>query len=209
METKDIMDDNKFVSISEHYDMLMDEDNDPVYDPKPLKEFMDKSDGQYFINSLNLTPMKDVLEIGVGTGRLAMRVAGKCNTFCGIDISEKTVIRARKNLKEFDNVSIILGDFLEYSFEGFYDVIYSSLVFWHIRDKQNAISKIAKLLKKKGTFVLSIDKVQSSVTDYGSRKIINFPDNKEKILKFLENANLCIKHIEDIENAYVIVANKS
>ena len=56
---------------------------------------MDKSDGQYFIDCLKLTPMKDVLEIGVGTGRLAMRVAGKSNTFCGIDISEKTVIRAR------------------------------------------------------------------------------------------------------------------
>ena len=203
------MEDSKFVSISEHYDMLIDENNDPVYDPKPLKEYMDKSDGQYFIDCLNLTPIKDVLEIGVGTGRLAIRVAGKCNTFCGIDISEKTVIRARKNLNEFDNVSIILGDFLEHSFSGVYDVIYASQVFWHIRDKQNAISKIAKLLKKNGIFVLSIDKVQSDITDYISRKIRMFPDDKETILKFLENSNLCIKHIEDIENAYVIVASKS
>jgi ubiquinone/menaquinone biosynthesis C-methylase UbiE len=100
LEAKDIVENSKFVSISEHYDRLIDENNDPVYDPKPLKEFMDKSDGQYFIDGLNLTPMKDVLEIGVGTGRLAMRVAGKCNTFCGIDMSEKTVIRARKNLNE-------------------------------------------------------------------------------------------------------------
>lgn len=203
------MEDSKFVSISEHYDMLIDENNDPVYDPKPLKEYMDKSDGQYFIDCLNLTPMKDVLEIGVGTGRLALRVAGKCNTFCGIDISEKTVIRARKNLNEFDNVSIIFGDFLEHSFCRLYDVIYASQVFWHICDKQNAISKIAKLLKKNGIFVLSIDKVQSDITNYISRKIRMFPDDKETILKFLENSNLCIKHIEDIENAYVIIASKS
>ena len=203
------MEDSKFVSISEHYDMLMDENNDPVYDPKPLKEYMDKSDGQYFIDCLNLTPMKDVLEIGVGTGRLAIRVAGKSSTFCGIDISEKTVIRARKNLNEFNNVTIIWGDFLEYSFSGLYDVIYASQVFWHIRDKQNAISKIAKLLKKNGVFVLSIDKIQSEVTDYISRKIRMFPDDKETILRFLENSNLSIMHIEDIENAYVIVASKN
>lgn len=209
MEAEVIMEDSKFVSISEDYDMLMDENNDPVYDPKPLKEYMDKSDGQYFIDCLNLTPMKDVLEIGVGTGRLAIRVAGKSGTFCGIDISEKTVNRARKNLNEFNNVTIIWGDFLEYSFNGLYDVIYASQVFWHIRDKQNAISKIAKLLKKNGIFVLSIDKIQSEVTDYISRKIRMFPDDKETILRFLENSNLSIMHIEDIENAYVIVASKN
>lgn len=200
--------DNEFVSIKEHYDLMIDENNDSVYDSEPLKEWMDKSDGPYFIDCLNLMPLKDVLEIGVGTGRLAIRVAGKCKSFCGIDISEKTVIRARNNLKEFDNVSIVLGDFLEYSFETLYDVIYSSQVFWHICDKQNAISKIANLLKHNGTFVLSIDKNQSEVTDYGTRKIRIFPDSKEDILQFIENANLNIKHVEEIENAYIIVCNR-
>lgn len=209
MEVEKKMKDTKFVSVSEHYDMLIEEGNDPVYDPKLLKEFMDKSDGQYFIDCLNLTPQKNVLEVGVGTGRLAVRVAGKCGTFSGIDISKKTVDQAKRNLKEFDNVSLIWGDFLEYSFEELYDVIYSSQVFWHIKDKQNAITKIASLLKGKGVFVLSIDKVQPAVTDYISRKIRMFPDDKEKCLTFIENANLCIKHIEEIENAYVIVANKS
>ena len=203
------MDDSEFVSVSTHYDMLIEEENDPVYDPKPLQEYMDQSDGPYFIHCLNLTPMKDVLEIGVGTGRLAIRVAGKCKTFCGIDISEKTVVRARRNLKEFDNVSIILGDFLEYSFDALYDVIYSSQVFWHIRDKQNAIAKIAGLLKKDGIFVLSIDKVQPEVTDYGTRKIKMFPDDKEKILKFMEHAGLCLQQVGETEKAYVIVTYKS
>ena len=57
--------------------------------------------------------------------------------------------------------------------------------------------------------MLSIDKVQSDFTDYISRIIRMYPDNKEKILKFIENSNLYIKHIVDIENAYVIIANKS
>lgn len=197
---------SKFVSVSKHYDMLIDEGNDPLYDSILLKEYMDKSDGEYFISTLDLAPTKKVLEVGVGTGRLAIRVAGKCKSFCGIDISEKTVKRAKINLNEFDNVSIIMGDFLEYSFDSFYDVIYSSQVFWHIHDKQKAISKIAELLNTDGIFVLSIDKVQYDFTDYITRKIRMFPDDKEQIIKYIENANLQIKHIEELENAYVIVS---
>ncbi len=90
------MEDKGFVSVKKHYDLIIDENNDPVYDPKPLKEWMDKSDGPYFIDCLDLTPQKDVLEIGVGTGRLAIQVAGECKSFCGIDISERTVIRGNR-----------------------------------------------------------------------------------------------------------------
>ncbi|BCN30901.1 class I SAM-dependent methyltransferase [Anaeromicropila herbilytica] len=175
--------DTEYVSVEKHYDMLIDEGNDPVYDSLPLKEYMDKSDGQYFIQCLSLTPTKNVLEIGVGTGRLAIRVAEYCKTFCGIDISAKTVKRAKQNLKKYDNVSILQGDFLEYTFDTTYDVIYSSQVFWHIKDKQKAIIKIAKLLTENGIFVLSIDKEQSEITDYVSRKVMMFPDDKDKILE--------------------------
>ena len=87
-------------------------------------------------------------------------------------------------------------------------MIYASQVFWHIQDKQNAISKIAGLLKKDGIFVLSIDKVQPSITDFSSRRIRMFPDNKEAILKFITNSHLSLKHTKDIENASIIVAYK-
>lgn len=32
------------MNVIEHYDKLIEEKNDPVYDPKPLKEYMDKWD---------------------------------------------------------------------------------------------------------------------------------------------------------------------
>lgn len=65
---------------------------------------------------------------------------------------------------------------------------------------------MARLLKKNGILVLSIDKDQPDITYYGSRKVKMYPDNKESILSFVENAKLSIKYIEDIENAYVIIA---
>ena len=86
-------------AIATHYDILIDENNDPVHDPEPLKEYMDKWDGQDFINNMNLNFDKSVLEIGVGTGRLAVRVAPLCKSFCGIDISPKTIERARETSK--------------------------------------------------------------------------------------------------------------
>lgn len=132
----------KSSAVSEHYDLLIDENNDPARDPWPLREYMDKWDGRQFIDSLQLTKEKSVLEIGVGTGRLAVRVAPECREFCGIDLSPKTVKRAKENLKEQTNVALICGDFMSYEFGRKFDVIYSSLTFMHIRDKQAAINKV-------------------------------------------------------------------
>ena len=84
-----------------HYDSLIDENNDPACDPKPAQEYMNKWDGQVFIDELELSTSKTVLEIGVGTGRLALKVCGKCKSFVGIDISPKTIERAKENLTAF------------------------------------------------------------------------------------------------------------
>ncbi|MDE6111645.1 MAG: class I SAM-dependent methyltransferase, partial [Eubacterium sp.] len=59
--------------IAKHYDLLIEENNDPVHDPEPLRIYMDKWDGQKFIDNLELNKNKTVLEIGVGTGRLAIK----------------------------------------------------------------------------------------------------------------------------------------
>lgn len=70
-----------------HYDLLIDENNDPVHDPEPLRAYMDKWDGPEFIRKMNLDSTKSVLEIGVGTGRLAVGVAPLCGAFYVICVS--------------------------------------------------------------------------------------------------------------------------
>ncbi len=84
-----------------HYDSLIAENNDPVYDPKPLRDYMDKWDGQQFIDNMCLDKSKTVLEIGVGTGRITVRVEPLCKQLTGIDISSETVKRARENLYSY------------------------------------------------------------------------------------------------------------
>ena len=166
-------------NVIEHYNKLIDENNDPVHDPKPLRDYMDKWDGQKFIESMQLDKTKSVLEIGVGTGRLAMKVAPSCGRFVGIDISSKTIERARENLSSCKNIELLCDDFMSFAFDGCFDVIYSSLTFMHIKEKAFAIQKIASLLNTNGLFILSIDKNQSDFIDMGRR------DRKHLLLQCL------------------------
>lgn len=194
--------------VKAHYDKLIDENNDPVYDPKPLREYMDKWDGLTFIAQLLLNKEKTVLEIGVGTGRLGMRVAPQCKLFYGIDISPKTIARAKQNFFGFPKVELLCGDFLSHDFGIAFDVIYSSLTFMHIADKQEAINKVATLLNAGGRFVLSIDKNLSTIIDTGISKILIYPDTPEEIERCIGCAGLKLKEQIETEFACIFIAEK-
>ncbi|MBO4344067.1 MAG: methyltransferase domain-containing protein [Clostridia bacterium] len=196
------------MNVSEHYDKLIEEGNDPFYDGKELREYMDKWDGEDFIRFLELDKTKSVLEVGVGTGRLAKKAAPRCLEFVGIDISPKTAERARENLKDLGNVSIICADFTDYPFERRFDVIYSSLVMMHFRDKEGFISKISGLLEKNGVFCLSIDKNRDDFIDTGSRKLKIYPDSPEKTLLLIEKTDMAVTKRFDTEFAHVFVCRK-
>ncbi len=194
--------------IAKHYDILINEGNAPVHDPEPLKAYMDKWDGQEFIDKMQLSKEKTVLEIGVGTGRLAVRTAPLCKEFYGIDISPETIKGAKKNLVQCRNVNLICDDFMICDFGITFDVVYSSLTFMHIKDKQSAINKVQQLLKTDGLFVLSTDKNQSSFIDIGSNKIEIYPDTPEEILQCINNSGLELVEYYETEFANVFVCKK-
>ncbi|MCK5129508.1 MAG: class I SAM-dependent methyltransferase [Clostridiales bacterium] len=189
-----------------HYDCLVDENNDPARDPKIPQDYMNKWDGPAFISELQLSSLKEVLEIGLGTGRLALKTAPLCKHLTGIDFSPKTIIRAEENLLHFDNVSLINADFFAYPFEDKYDVIYSSLTFMYIKSKQKAINKVASLLKSKGIFVLSIDKNQSEYIDYAPREIKVYPSKPNDIELYIMNTGLNLYKQFETEYAIIFVA---
>lgn len=194
--------------VVEHYDLLVEEGNDPVHDPDILRDYMDLWDGQGFLDRMGLDTAKTVLEIGVGTGRLAVRVAPLCGAFWGIDLSPKTIERAGENLSEFGNVRLCRGDFLTHEFAEAFDVVYSSLTFMHIKDKQEALRRIEGLLRPGGRLVLSIDKNRSDVIDTGTRKVRIYPDDPEEISAFIGNAGLRLTERYETEFAHIFVAEK-
>ncbi len=197
------------MNVIEHYDKLIDENNDPVHDPKSLKEYMNKWDGQVFVDAMKLDKHKTVLEIGIGTGRLALKTIPLCKKLFGIDISTKTIERATHNLSQYQNVELICADFITYNFNIAFDVVYSSLTFMHIKDKQKFINKIYSLLKPNGLFVLSIDKNQDEFVDYGDRKIKIYPDNPDDTKEYFTNSGLILLNCIETEFAYILVGLKT
>lgn len=197
------------VSAKEHYDLLIDAGDDPVHDPPQLREHMDKWDGAAFLALLQLAPDKSVLEIGVGTGRLALRVlrAG-CARLVGCDLSAKTLARARENLSEYANIELVCGDFLDLDFGSTFDVVYSSLTFLHIRDKAAAIRKVCALLSEQGRFVVSLDKDRSTRLEYGDHAVQVYPDSVEEIAALLESSGLSIERIVKTDHAHLLAAVK-
>lgn len=201
-------DNTAYSDVRTHYDKLIDEGNDPVHDSEPLKKYMDNWDGQQFINDMQLSGKEAVLEIGVGTGRLAIKVCGTCHEFYGIDISSKTIETAQKNLSQYSNVHLIRNDYLEWKTDEKFDVIYSSLTFLHIKDKEKAIEKTYALLNENGRFVLSIDKSQDDEIVYDMRKVKTYPDNVENIERLLNGCGFIITKQYETEFAYIFVSEK-
>ncbi|MBQ8683338.1 MAG: methyltransferase domain-containing protein [Clostridia bacterium] len=196
------------VSCRDHYDALIDEGNDPVYDPQPLRDYMDKWDGQAFIERLELDKNASVLEIGVGTGRLAKRIAPLCGAFYGIDISPKTINRGKENLAAYSHVNLWLGDFLSFNFSRTFDIIYSSLTFMHIKRKQQAIRIIAQLLNPGGRCVLSISKSNESAISTGRRMVKIYPDTPKELCDYATTAGLQTQEQTETEFAYILVFTK-
>lgn len=98
--------------------------------------------------------------------------------------------------------------FMSYAFRRSFDVIYSSLTFMHIEDKQRAVTITADLLHNAGRFVLSIDKSPSEFIDAGTRKLKIYPDTSNEMAGYIKAAGLTILEQYDTEFATIFVAWK-
>lgn len=193
------------MDVRTHYDLLIEENNDPYRDPPDLQKYMELWDGHIFLDLMELNPSKTVLEIGIGTGRLAAKTAERCMHLTGIDISPKTIARAQENLQNFSNISLICDDFTHYQFKEKFDVIYSSLTMMHFRDKKPVIDKMNTLLNHNGLLCLSIDKNQSEWVDMSTRKLRVYPDKPDKTIALAKQGGLKTKEAVETENAFLLV----
>ena len=196
--------------VTRHYDLLAEEGNDPVLDPPALQEHMDRWDGPRFIGFLRAhlagSPDASVLEIGVGTGRLARQVCAFCGDFTGIDLSAKSIDAARGHLGR--DAALICGDFLAHDFSRQFDAVYSSLTWLHIADKAAAARKVAALLRPGGLFLLSLDKAREDVLDFGTRRVRTYPDDPAQTEALLRAAGFAVAQRWESEEAVVFAAKK-
>lgn len=186
--------------IAFHYDELVKEGNDPFRDPPEMQEYMAEWDGEDFFSMLNLSGRENVLEIGCGTGRLAENVLPVCRAYTGLDVSSRTLARARINLAAVPGTpdrNFICGAFPYCLIPGKFDVIYSSLTFLHIEDKTAAMASLASHLEPGGRIVLSLDKTRTEDIEYIDRLVPVFPDNPVRLKK--ASAGTALKFAKRIE----------
>ncbi len=201
------METGKLVSAKEHYDRLILEGNDPVNDPPALKTYMDGWDGEALLSALELTPACRVMEIGVGSGRLALRVLQRgCAQFTGLDISAPTLAAAANHLAAYANVTLRCGEFPEDAPEGPFDRIYSSLTFFHIPDKRAAVEKVVSLLTTGGRAVISLDREGADLLDFGSWQVCLYPDSAEALAQYFAEAGCAVQPVIELERARLLVA---
>ncbi|TCZ79330.1 class I SAM-dependent methyltransferase [Paenibacillus albiflavus] len=194
----------KIVSTQEHYEMLIDEGNDPLQDPPQLQAYMNRWDGPSFFNELK--PKNSmVLDIGIGTGRIAKTVlhAG-CQFLVGIDISPKTLDRARTNLSSYPNLELVNTDVNNFIRPNIFDLAYSVLTFLHIEDKEKALNNIYISLKNNGSFVLSVSK-DNEWLECGDRKIKLYPIGLEDYIRLFQSIGFQIESIQETESKYATI----
>lgn len=121
-----------------------------------------------------------ILEIGTGTGELALRLSGYCEKVVAIDVS-KTMIEFAKMKAESQNrknIQFYTAGFLTYEncTEPF-DVIVTQLALHHLPDywKMIALKRVYGMLKEGGKFYLLDVVFPSEIRDYDSyfNKIIS------------------------------------
>lgn len=114
-----------------------------------------------------------VLEIGTGTGELALNLSPYCRKIIAIDVSEKMIefarIKAEKQGKE--NIQFCHAGFLTYeNYNESFDIIITQLALHHLSDfwKMLALRRIYGMLKKGGKFYLRDVVFPSHIQDYES-----------------------------------------
>lgn len=115
---------------------------------------------KWLYDQLGLCEDMNVLELGCGNASLWLRNVDRIPKNCKItltDISEGMLEDARKNLGDYSkNFNFNHADAQNIPYEdNSFDVVIADHIFYHISDKQKALSEIRRVLKSNGYLFLS------------------------------------------------------
>jgi len=124
----------------------------PVADEESYQKKLQKT-REYF------TPDTEVFEFGCGTGSTAIYHAPYVKSILAIDVSGKMIeiAKARAKAKDINNVTFNTGSIEEFEVVNeSYDVVMAHSILHILKNRDQVIAKIHRMLKPGGIFVSSI-----------------------------------------------------
>jgi ubiquinone/menaquinone biosynthesis C-methylase UbiE len=112
------------------------------------------------IDALDPAPGQRLLELGCGSGRLAIEIKRRCPdvSITAVDGNRDIFAIAQDRAKKAGvEINFALGDFTTCPLEGKYDLVYSTLVLHHLtlEAKQQVFARIRDLFAEGGSFVIA------------------------------------------------------
>ena len=152
---------------------------------KKLKQ--QAEDGKEYRHALyhkvDLKNKKEILDVGCGTGAVTLDIAQSTKgNVIGIDIDTEKLEEAGKVLSNIPNIKLMEADVLNLPFEDeTFDLVVFTVVLMYIKDQQKAINEMARVTKKGGYVLATLE------PDYAS--YISYPDDVigPLVIKYMES----------------------
>jgi len=109
--------------------------------------------------AVGATPETHFLEVGIGTGRIALPLIRRGYSYCGVDISERMLAVLRRKIQQDlgqmpPQVHLQMADATQLPYgDRCFDVVITVHVLHLIREWQQAIAEIRRVLKPSGVYL--------------------------------------------------------
>lgn len=119
-------------------------------------------------DKVDLKSKKDILDVGCGTGAVTMDIAQSTNgNVVGIDIDQEKLGEAEKVLSNIPNIKLMEADVLDLPFgDETFDLVVFNVVLIYIKDQQKAINEMARVTKKGGHVMATLEPDYASYISY-------------------------------------------
>ena len=164
----------------------------------------------------NLASGQKVLDLGTGTGVLIpylVQAVGPSGLIVAVDFAEKMVEICRRKYSGLSNVKIELQNAEELDFpQDYFDAITCFGLFPHIGNKQRALFKMNRVLKRGGKLIiahaLSSHEMKVHHHTVSSAVASDVMPGEKEMKQLLKRAGFAIPHIEDESGRYLCIVTK-
>lgn len=166
------------------------------YDRK--ESYLDSFEKNKLLPLLGDLKEKKVLDVGAGTGRLAIRLAKLGANVTALDVSEKMLKEIKKKLKRnLAEIKTVVDDCESLPFEDeSFDVVVSAFHIVHLKDPRRFFDEIYRVLKPGGKFLvtnINQKRPPEIKTKQGIIEIESYYHRPEKVREVLEKLAFSIE----------------